>query len=420
MSCCLVFLHEESFKPLLFPKSLLNLKMCEAGKAMLAALIVISVMVPQASAAESPSPRHGARMIYDPVNQRVLLFGGAKYDTRYTFYSDMWAFDTASEAWIRVDAPAGPQGRFNHNMVYDPDRHQIILFGGFSGSGRIGDTWIYSVAENTWTRIDASPSPSPRSDAGFVYDEAHGVAILFGGYGLNDSHPDDTWIFDPEAGAWTQMSPPTSPPAMYGCMMVYDRANQASLLHGGHWSSSTQSGVHGYISSVWVYDLDEDSWTEVQTSSKPSARYWHMMAYDTSRGESLIYGGSSGGENMKSDTWTYDYDTNMWTQITQGEGPGPRENTWIAYDEANGAHVLFGGLGPGMQTTGLKGDTWILRLESDRGTWTSVGVEQTVEPPPSGIPAYPLAAVAASLAAAVWVLRRRARLTESSTPFSFF
>jgi hypothetical protein len=136
-----------------------------------------------------------------------------------------------------------------------------------------------------------------------------------------------------------------------------------------------------------------------------------MMAYDTNRGESLIYGGSAGGDNPKSDAWTYDYAENRWTQVTQGEGPGPRENTWVTYDEANDAYVLFGGLGPGLQASGLMGDTWVLRLEGGQGSWTLVGAEPTEEPPtgqpPSGIPGYPLAATTASLALATWALRKR-------------
>jgi len=382
--------------------------MCKAGRTLLVAFLILLTLVPHASAADSPSPRHGARMIYDPVNQRVLLFGGAKYENMYTFYSDIWAFDTASETWTRIETPTGPQGRLNHNIVYDPDRHQIILFGGFSGSDRIGDTWTYSITENTWTRINVSPSPPPRSDAGFVYDEAHGVAVLFGGYGLNEFNYDDTWVFDPEDRAWTQMSPLVSPPTMYGCMMAYDRANQASLLHGGHWVSNTQGSVHGYISSVWTYSLDQDTWTEIQTASKPSGRYWHMMAYDSSRGESLIYGGYAGSGDPMSDAWTYDYAGNTWTQVTQDGGPGSRANTWIAYDEANDAYVLFGGLGQGLQVSGLKGDTWVLRLEGGQGGWALVDEEPAAEPPSEGIPGYPLAAMTASLALAVWALRRRA------------
>jgi hypothetical protein len=125
---------------------------------------------------------------------------------------------------------------------------------------------------------------------------------------------------------------------MYGCMMVYDRANQASLLHGGHWSSRTQSGIHGYISSIWVYDLDEDSWTEMQTAFNPLGRYWHTMAYDSSRGESLIYGGSDGSDDPKSDAWTYDYATNTWAPA-QGKTLGSPTTRLTTHTSCSAASV---------------------------------------------------------------------------------
>jgi hypothetical protein len=143
-----------------------------------------------------------------------------------------------------------------------------------------------------------------------------------------------------------------------------------------------------------------------------------MMAYDPSRGESLIYGGSDGSGDPMSDAWTYDYAGNTWAQVAQDGGPGPRKNAWIVYDVVNDAYVMFGGLGSGTQMSGLKGDTWILRLEGDHGTWAQV--EPAAEPPPSGIPGYPLAAIAISLSVAVWVLRRRAGLAGPSTSSWFF
>ena len=36
-----------------------------------------------------PSPRFGHRMVYDPVNERVLLLGGAVWENRYTFFDDL-------------------------------------------------------------------------------------------------------------------------------------------------------------------------------------------------------------------------------------------------------------------------------------------------------------------------------------------
>jgi hypothetical protein len=44
-------------------------------------------------APERPSPRFGHRMVYDPVNERILLFGGVLWEDRYTFYDDLWSYD---------------------------------------------------------------------------------------------------------------------------------------------------------------------------------------------------------------------------------------------------------------------------------------------------------------------------------------
>ena len=74
--------HDGTLKPLLRLKPQLSVKMRKAVKTLLVALLVLLPLVPHASAVDSPSPRHGARMIYDPVTKRILLFGGAKYENR--------------------------------------------------------------------------------------------------------------------------------------------------------------------------------------------------------------------------------------------------------------------------------------------------------------------------------------------------
>ena len=53
-------------------------------------LLVVPALLflPQVNASDGPSSRIGARMIYDPAGQRVLLFGGSHYDNGYTLYND--------------------------------------------------------------------------------------------------------------------------------------------------------------------------------------------------------------------------------------------------------------------------------------------------------------------------------------------
>jgi len=113
-------------------------------------------------------------MVYDPVNERVLLFGGAVWEDKYTFFNDFWSYDYATNTWNELECSPRPQGRFNHMMVYDPERHQLFLFGGFSAGDRIGDTWLYDIEANEWTQLHPLDSPAPRSDAAIAYDEENG------------------------------------------------------------------------------------------------------------------------------------------------------------------------------------------------------------------------------------------------------
>ena len=100
-------------------------------------------------AADSPSARIGPAMVYDSVNERVLLFGGAIYDNGYSFYNDLWSFKDG--VWTEIDVPGTkPSGRFNIPMVYLPDTQQIFIYGGFSDQDRIGDTWL----QGRWRSAD--------------------------------------------------------------------------------------------------------------------------------------------------------------------------------------------------------------------------------------------------------------------------
>lgn len=79
-------------------------------------LVIAIIMVPQISATESPSPRMGSRMIYDPVDHRVILFGGAMYEDGYTLYNDLWSYRYESNTLTEIETTGCPSGRFNTPM----------------------------------------------------------------------------------------------------------------------------------------------------------------------------------------------------------------------------------------------------------------------------------------------------------------
>ncbi len=86
---------------------------------------------------------------------------------------------------------------------------------------------------------------------------------------------------------------------------------------------------------------------------QPSTRSSHAMAFDSSRGMAVLFGGFNNA--TLGETW--EWNGNRWSQ-RQVAGPSPREAHAMVFDSERGVVVLFGGRytdsGPGM----VFGDTW--------------------------------------------------------------
>ncbi len=105
--------------------------------------------------ADAPSPRFDTSMAYDPMRDRIVLFGGG---VRSSSYGDTWEFDGRN--WTRLDVP-GPSSRNGHAMVYDPRVKAILLFGGRNATTYFNDFWAF---DGTWKQITSTSSVGPPSD----------------------------------------------------------------------------------------------------------------------------------------------------------------------------------------------------------------------------------------------------------------
>ncbi len=363
---------------------------------------------------EEPSKRLGQKMIYDPVNDRVILFGGSYYSGQYTFYGDTWSLDVGSGTWTKLNTVGSPDGRFNIGLVYDSDQRKIVLFGGFSANDRIGDTWIYDIAANTWTAVTPQVSPPRRSDMGIAYDAGARKVVIFGGYGLGDRILGDTWVYDVEANTWTQMAPEIHPTARYGGIMVYDSYTEKVLLFGGHMEQDGRS--LGYDNEVWAYEYESDSWEKIPTTNKPPARYWHDLSYDPERHRIILFGGSQGGGNDLEDTWIYSCEDSSWSNVISAENPEARSQPSLAYDVSTGMTVVFGGADFKIQEEFLYyNDVWTLDANNQ---WSRLSAGTPSEPSGSSIPGFQPVTLMAGFTLAALILvgarGRRAALRSST------
>jgi hypothetical protein len=130
-----------------------------------------------------PSSRNGAAMTYDPIRQRVVLFGGNGPS------GETWTWD--GKSWSEAK-PVVTAGRFNSVMAFDEARQQVLRFGGWNGKIRVGDTWTFDGM--VWQQIDAA-GPEARNHAAMVYDAKRQRLVLFGGHD-GERVFGDTWEWD--------------------------------------------------------------------------------------------------------------------------------------------------------------------------------------------------------------------------------
>jgi hypothetical protein len=319
----------------------------------------------QLSTAQSPAPRRGQSAIYDPIGQRMLVFGG--YDD-VAFKNDLWALDLSGSAtpnWQPLAASGVlPSARYGHSAVYDPDRREMTVFGGFDGASIFNgvfleDQHVLSLSNGAaWSKLDVAPHPSPRDFYTMIFDPPRHRAVLFGG---NDGRTfDDTWSFDPAVPAWTLISfPAREPSARLSAGAAFDRLGDRLILFGG-WGGSP-------FDDTWSLALNQvpPQWSLIAPpGSCPSPRLEHTVVYDSRRNRMILFGGKDGTQFFN-DVWQLDLSgVPIWSPMAvAGTPPSPRETRGI-YDPVRDRVVFFGGFSPPDHLA----ETWILDL-SGSPTW---------------------------------------------------
>ena len=144
----------------------------------------------QQTPATSPSARGNAVMAYDATSGQELLFGGQGNGTGFPFLNDTWTWNGTT--WTQLSPATSPPLTGQAVMAYDANSGQELLFGGVNtgGSNILGDTWTWNGT--TWTQQTPATSPEARFSATMAYDPSSGLVVLFGG-GSNSGFLGDTW-----------------------------------------------------------------------------------------------------------------------------------------------------------------------------------------------------------------------------------
>ncbi|TMQ53326.1 MAG: hypothetical protein E6K73_01525 [Candidatus Eisenbacteria bacterium] len=369
-----------------------------------------------------PPARQSFSLVRDAARDRLVLFGG--FQGGHGDFNDVWSLALGGSARWRVERPAGtpPAAREGQATAYDSRRGRMLVLGGSSNGGDLGDVWSLDLTGTmSWQQvIPSGTAPAAREFSSAVYDSLRDRLLLFGGVLSDGTGLDDLWALSlTGTPTWTPLSPSGAPPApRAGAALVLDPVRDRLILFGGgqpilgsdqqtwalslgdsmKWEQVTTSGTppDGLYGRAGIYDPIGDrfvtisgvshstpvalaladtvpAWTWLAPSGppdEPPGRYINGMAYDPVRRALVICGGYV--NNSLDDTWSFCFDLSMWTRLAPiGEDLPARTDHAATIDPMSGRVIVFGGRDPFD-----RGDVWAMDLEGTAG-WDSIVAEGT-------------------------------------------
>jgi hypothetical protein len=260
--------------------------------------------------------------------------------------------------WVPLAFPANPSPRFGASMAYDSARDRLVLVSGMpTVFGGVQETWENDGSQ--WILRGAIGPYGAIGETGAVFDAARGVTVA-----VQSSGPSGQFLTWEWAGSvWVLRTPPTPPSGRTGFVMAYDSLRQRTVLFGGRAGST-------HFAQTWEYD--GTTWG-LRTTGGPAGRIHSAMAFDSARGVSVLYAGRDDTASTTfADTW--EWNGASWVQRAITSPPGPRFEHAMVFDSFRQRCVLTGGR---LQSGGDVTTTW----EWDGATWTNA---QVASPLPGG------------------------------------
>ncbi len=315
-----------------------------------------------------PSARDQAATALDAGGHRLYAFGG---QDATSLRNDVWAYSLGNApTWGNWTPSSGamPVARRHASVIYDPVGNRLVVFGGFSSSSILStltDTWTFgslSSAFPTWAQVTASGAPSGlQSGTEAVYDPVRARMIVVDGIGR-------AWALSLPSGgtpAWSVLngSGGLGNAGGYYFNLAYDSKRDRLLAFGG-WLPSNAPYSFNAVYGMPLSGAGANSWSLVTTTgAAPSGRALAAAFYDPGRDRLVVQGGqnpATGNGSTTGDSWQLALgtlaNTGTWTQLSSAStGPAARSGHTAIYDAVEDRAVLFGGL----LTNGTRvGDAW--------------------------------------------------------------
>jgi len=326
-------------------------------------------------AGAAPPRRYGQSAIYDPVRDRMVVFGGIGESGSL---NDVWTLSMGgSPTWTDITpAGHGPTSRSSHTAIYDPVRDRMLVFGGWD-KGPTNDVWALSLSGNpSWQRLNPGQGPEARYEHTAIYDPVRDRMVVLGG-SVGSYYEEDVWALN-LAGSPTWQALPEAPTSHWLHTAIYDPVRDRMLVFGGY-SDGADSALAFESDQTWEMSFAAGGvWMQLTPppDAIPDHRGGHVAIYDPIGDQMLVFGGTRHYDfSWLNDVWALSLGANpAWRHLAPaGTAPAPRfGSTAILHDDRM---LVFAG----EYTGSVRNDVWTLSLAQPVSTPRELGLPRRFE-----------------------------------------
>lgn len=306
--------------------------------------------------AEDPDDVRGTCIVYDDLNDQLVMWGGYMGSSTKANTNDTWVLSLKEKQrsqWKNLTTSGTkPQANRAHVCAYDSLNDRLVVYGGWDGTTYLTSAWALTLPSSgtpTWSQLAVSgspPSSGQQLQACAVYDTSPSRMIVYGGYSGSDVDTDVVYQLTlPSSGTstWSDLGLTTGPSAtgqgrdVASC--VYDTDSDRMVMYGGHIDATTNA--------VWSLNLaaGSEAWTQISPTGDAGLRQGHAAAfqpdYTGTDDRMIIFGGWNSTDTYKSDVWQLtlpESGGSVWTDKTPSGTSKPQAR---AYGGPNGVYDPF-------------------------------------------------------------------------------
>ncbi len=249
---------------------------------------------------------------YDEARDALWL-----YRARPSGANSQQVFVYANGAWSAApNEGLRPDGAVDVAATYHRQRAEVV----FGGSRDASDLFTWDGAR--WSEVTPRRAPNNAAIPAFAY-APDGTTMLHTGRTPIDGDDRRTWTLGPDG--WAHHANAVAPPA--GVALTYDEGAGRFVGFGGRTLGAVfEDALWTFLSGAWL--------RAAPLTPRPPGRAGATLAYDPSRGVTLLFGGID-GSGPRIDTWSFD---GAWT--ARGDLPAP-DVLGAAFDPIRGAVVAL-------------------------------------------------------------------------------